>query len=98
MSRQYDNPASRDSSIVLADAVIAAAEKAKQLQPAAAEKLSGPERDDYMATYHEGMDELLARFVALKQALEADETGAAEAAIEEAYKLREKYHTELDVR
>lgn len=98
LSRQFDNPASRDSSLALADQLIEAASKARGLQPESAGGRSGEERERYMALYHRGMDALLAQFQTLKTAIEADETGSAEAAIEEAYSLREKYHTELDVR
>lgn len=98
LSRQFDNPESRASSLVLADALIEAATKAKDLWPHAADEPEGITPEQYMTVYHKGMDELLAQFQALKKALEADEFGAAEAAMEESYALREKYHEELNVR
>ena len=98
LSRQFDNPESRGSSLTLADRLIEAASKARGLQPESAGGRSGEELEKYMALYHQGMDALLAQFQTLKTAIEAGETGSAEAAIEEAYALREKYHTELDVR
>lgn len=98
LSRQFDNPQSRSSSLVLADALIEAATKAKDLRPRAANEPEDMTPDEYMALYHKGMDELVAQFRALKTALEADEVGAAEAAMEEAYALREKYHKQLNVR
>lgn len=98
LSRQFENPASRESSLALADALIEAASKAKQLEPESVGDRTGAEREEYMALYHQGMDALLVQFQTLKAALEKEEPGTAEAAIEEAYALREKYHTELDVR
>lgn len=98
LSRSFDNPASRESSLKLADSLIESTTKAKALEPESAQRHSGAEREKYMALYHQGMDALLRQFETLKKALEADEPGAAEAAIEEAHALREKYHLELDVR
>ncbi len=98
LSRQLDNPESRASSLSLADQLIEATSKARGLQPESAGERSGEELERYMALYHQGMDALLAQFQTLKTAIEADEPGSAEAAIEEAYSLREKYHTELDVK
>ena len=98
LSRQFENPASRESSLALADALIEATSKAKQLEPESVGDRSGAEREEYMALYRQGMDALLVQFQTLKAALEKEEPGTAEAAFEEAYALREKYHTELDVR
>lgn len=98
LSRTFDNPASRETSLKLADSLIDATAKAKALEPESAQRHSGAEREKYMALYHQGMEELLLKFETLKKALEADEPGPAEAAMEEARALREKYHLELDVR
>jgi len=98
LSRQFDNPASREGSLNLADKLIEATSKARAMEPQSARRHSGAELEKYMAAYHQGMDALLLQFDTLKKALEADEPGTAEAAIEEAYTLREKYHLKLDVR
>lgn len=98
LSRQFDNPESRDSSLGLADKLIEATGKARDMQPESAGERTGEELAKYMALYHQGMDALLVQFQALKKAIETEELGAAEAAIEESYALREKYHMELDVR
>ncbi len=98
LSRQLDNPESRNSSLSLAGQLIEAASKARGLQPESAGERSGEELTRYMTLYHEGMDALLSQFQTLKTAIEADEPASAEAAVEEAYSLREKYHTELDVK
>lgn len=98
LSRQFDNPESRDSSLALADALIESTTKAKDLRPHGADEPEGMKPEEYMSIYHKGMDELLAKFQAVKKALEADEVGAAETAMEEAYALREKYHEQLNVR
>lgn len=95
LSRQFDNPESRNSSLGLADKLIEAATKARGMQPESAGERTGEELEKYMSLYHEGMDALLLQFRALKKAIESDEIGTAEAAIEESYALREKYHKEL---
>ena len=95
LSRQFDNPASRDSSLALADELISATTKAKGLQPQSVGEMEGMTPEEYMALYHKGMDALLEQFHALKKALEADEIGLAEAAMEQAYCLREEYHRKL---
>ena len=95
LSRQFDNPASRDSSLVLADELISAASKAKGMQPESMGEMEGMTPEEYMALYHKGMDALLEQFQALRKALEADEVGLAEAAMEQAYSLREEYHRKL---
>ena len=95
LSRQFDNPASRDSSLVLADELISAASKAKGMQPESMGEMEGMTHEEYMALYHKGMDALLEQFQALRKALEADEVGLAEAAMEQAYSLREEYHRKL---
>ena len=95
LSRQLDNPASRDSSLVLADELISAASKAKGMQPESMGEMEGMTPEEYMAVYHRGMDALLEQFQALRKALEADEVGLAEAAMEQAYSLREEYHRKL---
>lgn len=95
LSRQFDNPASRDSSLALADELISATTKAKGMQPQSIAEIEGMTPEEYMALYHQGMDALLEQFHALKKALEADEIGLAEAAMEQAYSLREEYHRKL---
>lgn len=95
LSRQFDNPASRDSSLALADELISAASKAKGMQPESMGEMEGMTPEEYMALYHRGMDALLEQFQALRKALEADEVGLAEAAMEQAYSLREEYHRKL---
>ena len=95
LSRQFDNPASRDSSLALADELISATTKAKGMQPQSVGEMKGMTPEEYMALYHKGMDALLEQFHALKKALEADEIGLAEAAMEQAYSLREEYHRKL---
>ena len=95
LSRQFDNPASRDSSLVLADELISAASKAKGMQPESMGEMEGMTPEEYMALYHRGMDALLEQFQALRKALEADEVGLAEVAMEQAYSLREEYHRKL---
>jgi soluble cytochrome b562 len=95
LSRQFDNPASRDSSLALADELISATTKAKGMQPQSVGEMKGMTPEEYMALYHQGMDALLEQFHALKKALEADEIGLAEAAMEQAYSLREEYHRKL---
>ena len=95
LSRQFDNPASRDSSLALADELISAASKAKGMQPESMGQMEGMTPEEYMALYHRGMDALLEQFQALRKALEADEVGLAEAAMEQAYSLREEYHRKL---
>lgn len=95
LSRQFDNPASRDSSLALADELISATTKAKGMQPQSIAEIEGMTPEEYMALYHKGMDALLEQFHALKKALEADEIGLAEAAMEQAYSLREEYHRKL---
>jgi soluble cytochrome b562 len=95
LSRQFDNPASRDSSLVLADELISAASKAKGMQPESMGEMEGMTPEEYMALYHKGMEALLEQFQALRKALEADEVGLAEAAMEQAYSLREEYHRKL---
>jgi soluble cytochrome b562 len=97
LSRQFDNPASRESSLSLADGLIEVTLKAKAIDPESIGKRTGAERDEYMALYHRGMDALLNQFQALKKALEEDEAGLAEAAMEEIYALREKYHKDLGI-
>ena len=86
LSRQFDNPASRDSSLVLAD---------EWMQPESMGEMEGMTPEEYMALYHKGMEALLEQFQALRKALEADEVGLAEAAMEQAYSLREEYHRKL---
>ena len=95
LSRQFDNPASRDSSLALADELISAASKAKGMQPESMGQMEGMTPEEYMALYHKGMNALLEQFQALRKALEADEVGLAEAAMEQAYSLREEYHRKL---
>jgi soluble cytochrome b562 len=95
LSRQFDNPASRDSSLALADELISATTKAKGMQPQSIAEIEGMTPEEYMALYHKGMGALLEQFHALKKALEADEIGLAEAAMEQAYSLREEYHRKL---
>jgi soluble cytochrome b562 len=95
LSRQFDNAASRESSLVLADELISAASKAKGMQPESMGEMEGMTPEEYMALYHKGMDALLEQFQALRKALEADEVGLAEAAMEQAYSLREEYHRKL---
>ncbi len=95
LSRQFDNPASRDSSLALADELISATTKAKEMQPQSMAEMEGMTPEEYMTLYQKGMDALLEQFHALKKALEADEIGLAEAAMEQSYSLREEYHRKL---
>jgi len=95
LSRQLDNPASRDSSLALADELISATTKAKGMQPQSMAEMEGMTPEEYMALYHKGMGALLEQFYALKKALEADEIGLAEAAMAQAYSLQEEYHRKL---
>lgn len=95
LSRQVDNPAARERSLSLADGLIEASNKAKALVPESAGERSGQELNDYLSLYQRGLDALLEQFKTLKQAIEADDSAAAEAALEEAWSLREHYHREL---
>lgn len=95
LSRQFDNAASKASSLELVDAMIKANTEAKSLDPESVGDRAGAERDAYLARYREGMDELGQCLSSLKAALETDNTGDAEALIDKAYALRKKYHDEL---
>jgi soluble cytochrome b562 len=95
LSRQFDNAASRESSLALARAMIKANDEAKVLEPISVGRRTGAERTNYLARYREGMDELGRVLTSLLSALEADDATAAETLIDEAYALRKKFHDEL---
>lgn len=95
LSRQFENPNSRDSSLELADAMIKANIEAAGLVPESVGEREGEEREKYLARYRHGMEELGKCFAALRSAIEADDSARAEELIDEAYALRKKYHTEL---
>ena len=95
LSRQFDNEAARASSLELVDNMIKANAEAATLVPESVGDRSGEERDKYLARYREGMADLGNVLVGLKAALEANDTGKAEALVDEAYALRKQYHEEL---
>ncbi|MEY3481369.1 MAG: hypothetical protein RIQ71_2144 [Verrucomicrobiota bacterium] len=95
LSRQFDNDASRSSSLELVDEMIKANAQAASLVPDSVGERSGGEREKYLARYREGMAELGKCLASLKAALEANEPGQAEALMDEAYALRDKFHEEL---
>lgn len=95
LSRQFDNEASRDSSIRLIDEMIKACLQAVKLEPDSLGSRNGEEKERYLARYREGLSELGRCLAAAKAALEANESGRAETLIDDAYVLREKFHEEL---
>lgn len=95
LSRQYDNEASRSSSLELLEQMIKANAEAAILIPESVGDRTGEEREKYLARYREGMAELGQCLSELKAALEANEIGQAEALMEAAYALRDKFHDEL---
>lgn len=97
LSRQAGNKNSQASSLELIDAMIKANAEAAELTPESVGNRAGEEREKYLARYRDGMAELGGCLAKLKVALELNDAAQAEALIEEAYDLRKKYHTELDV-
>jgi soluble cytochrome b562 len=97
LSRQAGNKNSQASSLELIDAMIKANAEAAELTPESVGNRAGEEREKYLARYSDGMAELGGCLAKLKVALESNDAAQAEALIEEAYDLRKKYHTELDV-
>ncbi|MFM7376218.1 MAG: cytochrome b562 [Chthoniobacterales bacterium] len=95
LSRQYDNEASLSSSLELLEQMIKANAEAATLIPESVGDRTGEEREKYLARYREGMAELGQCLSKLKAALEANEIGQAEALMEAAYALRDKFHDEL---
>lgn len=95
LSRQYDNEASLSSSLELLEQMIKANAEAATLIPESVGDRTGEEREKYLARYREGMAELGQCLSELKAALEANEIGQAEAFMEAAYALRDKFHDEL---
>lgn len=95
LSRQYDNEASLSSSLELLEQMIKANAEAAILIPESVGDRTGEEREKYLARYREGMAELGQCLSKLKAALEANEIGQAEALMEAAYALRDKFHDEL---
>lgn len=95
LSRQVENPASRDKSLSLADGLIDATNEAKALKPESAGQRTGQELADYLALYQKGLDALAEQFQILKKAIESEDIAAAEIALEEAWALRERYHRDL---
>lgn len=95
LSRQFDNAASKASSLQLVEAMIKANTEATALTPESVGDRAGAERESYLARYREGMEELSQCLAALKVALEKDNAGEAGALIDRAYALRKQYHDEL---
>jgi soluble cytochrome b562 len=95
LSRQFDNEASRASSLELIDAMLQSNNEAKALVPASVGDRTGAEREIYLRRYQEGMEELGRCLTSLKTALASGDAGKTEALIDEAYALRKKYHDEL---
>lgn len=95
LSRQFDNEASRTSSLELIDAMIKSNNEAKALVPESVGDRTGAERENYLVRYREGMDELGRCLASLKAAVSSGDAGQTEALIDEAYALRKKYHDEL---
>ena len=95
LSRQFDNEASRASSLELIDAMLKSNNEAKALVPESVGDRTGAERETYLRRYQEGMEELGRCLTSLKTALASGEAGKSEALIDEAYALRKKYHDEL---
>jgi len=95
LSRQFENEASRPSSVELLNEMIKANAQAATLVPDSVGDRSGREREEYLARYREGMTELGKCLASLKTALEANDSGQADALIVEVYALRDKLHEEL---
>lgn len=95
LSRQFDNVASKASSLDLIDAMIKSNNEAKALVPESVGDRTGAARETYLLRYREGMEELGRCLVSLKTAVAAGEDGITEALLDEAYALRKKFHDEL---
>ena len=97
LNRQYADPAQKQSSLELVDAIQKHAETAKALTPSKAEKMSGDEQAKYLDKFHNHLDELIKEIGALKAAIAADKTDVAKVEMDKITQLRNSSHKDLGV-
>jgi soluble cytochrome b562 len=97
VNRQYTDPAQKASTLALVSEMQKHAETAKTLVPPKAAKMTGDQQAQYLNSFHNDLDKLIAEIAALKQAITADQTDVAKAEIEKISQLKESSHKELGV-
>jgi len=97
VNRQYTDPAQKASTLALVAEMQKHAETAKTLVPPKAAKMTGDQQTQYLNSFHNDLDKLVAEIAALKQAITADQTDVAKAEIGKIGQLKESSHKELGV-
>jgi len=95
LSTQISDPAKKDSSLQIVDAMQNAVNAARLLIPAPAAKLQGDSLKTYMREYAKGLDELDANLQDLKKAISSGDTSASQGLLETITKLKKTYHSDL---
>lgn len=97
VNRQYTDPTQKASTLALVAEMQKHAQTAKTLVPPKAAKMTGDQQTQYLNSFHNDLDKLLAEIAALKQAITADQTDVAKAEIDKISHLKESSHKELGV-
>jgi len=97
VNRQYTDLTQKASTLALVAEMQKHAETAKTLIPPKASKMSGDQQTQYLDTFHNDLDKLIAEIAALKQAITADQIDVAKAEIQKIGQLKESSHKELGV-
>lgn len=96
-NRHYADPAKKDSTLTLVAEMQEHVQAAKKMSPKKAAKLTGAEKDKYVATYQKNLDDLLKDIATLKEAVTAGQADAAKAQLDKIAQLKESSHKELGV-
>jgi soluble cytochrome b562 len=89
VNRQYTDPTQKASTLALVAEMQKHAETAKTLVPPKAAKMTGDQQTQYLNSFHNDLDNLIAEIAALKQAITADQTEVAKAEIQKISQLKE---------
>ncbi|MEI7864685.1 MAG: cytochrome b562 [Chthoniobacterales bacterium] len=95
LSVQLADSAEKDASLEVIARIRKAVAEARNLQPSGAEERQGEEREAYMKTYLQGLEELDEKFATMEKAVADGDAAAAQKAFDDANALKKKYHSEL---
>lgn len=92
---QISDPAQKDSSIKLVDAMCEAVNASRGLTPEPAQDLQGESLASYLKEYNQGLDELAASLQDLKKAIASGDSSAEQTLISTINTLKKTYHSDL---
>ena len=96
-TRHYADPAKKESTLTLVAEMQQRVQAAQKLSPAKAAKLTGAEKDKYVAAYQKHLTALLQDIATLKDAVTAGNTEVAKVQLDKIGQLKESSHKELGI-